>query len=98
MHKEGKVLEIRPRSGRWYPFRILVPAAERPKLKNAVTGPKGYVPGATITASAQLEWNGWAGIELQHAIDPLNSAFATFDEVPSKIRFGSDQLYEIVRK
>jgi hypothetical protein len=52
MHKEGKVLEIRPRSGRWYPFRILVPAAERPKLKNAVTGPKGYVPGATITASA----------------------------------------------
>lgn len=95
------ILEIRPRSGRWYPFHVLVPAAERPLLLKAVTAPHGQLPGPTMTPIAEATLRHgqteWCGIRIAAAVDNLQAAFLYFSKAPSAIRFGQfpDQMYEL---
>jgi hypothetical protein len=101
-HERGqKILEVRPRSGRWYPFHILVPATERERLGPVLVGPYGVPPGAGMTSESEAtissDEGSWSGLRIHHAVDPLNSAFAYFPPAtppPSRIVFGQlPQLY-----
>jgi hypothetical protein len=100
----GTVLEVRPRSGRWYPFLAAVPAAERSSLLRVEHGPFGALPGATITSqndftvtenqSGQVRVS---GIRMSHAITNLHSAFVWLaDPPPSLLYVGMvEETYEI---
>jgi hypothetical protein len=83
-----QLIEIRPRSGRWYPCTVLVPTAERSALRLAVVGPSGAPPAAAMTSSSEVGVPGWSGVNLFHAVDNLNSAYVYFDAVPSALAFG----------
>lgn len=91
---DREVMEVRPRSGRWYPFWALVPRPEFDAISLVVWGPYGVLPGATMVSQSEVELRfnqsgeEWKGMQIGHAIDPLNSAFVYFSRPPSKLIFG----------
>lgn len=89
-------LEIKPRSGRWYPFQFLVPYTEYSCIRNAEQGPFGSPPAGSMTSCTPdilvhncLFGGMWRGISISETITPLNSAFIHLNTMPSKARFGS---------
>jgi hypothetical protein len=86
-------LELRPRSGRWYPCFVTLLNEERSRLKFVVQGPAGLPPSAAMTSEVGVaSVDGlWSGIEINHSIDNLNSAYAVFTSPPSQLRFGSKE-------
>lgn len=86
-------LEIRPRSGRWYPAIVAVKKDSKSQIKSVVSGPAGRPPGATITAGNDFEAsNGWKGFRIHHEITNLRSMYATFtDGFPDEIAFGPSE-------
>ncbi|MDZ4761228.1 MAG: toll/interleukin-1 receptor domain-containing protein [Alphaproteobacteria bacterium] len=88
---DGKlVIELRPRSGRWHPFVVLVPAPDRAKLLNVSFGPAGKPPEVSLVlGSSEVEAdNLYKGVTIQNPIDPLNSAYVYFSTSPTEIVFG----------
>lgn len=83
---DGKpVLELRPRSGRWYPALVAVPKNGSLKISAIMPGPSGRATltgmvrkGAGDSADGQ-----WSCEVVHHAIDALNSLYVAFDGVPT---------------
>ena len=108
LHKDGGgiVLEVRPRSGRWYPFMTAVSSAERAGLRLVGYGPYGELPGALMVSQNDFELTDnrsgqkLAGIRIHHEINNLQAGFIYLsDPTPSVIYFGQlDQMYELKRR
>ena len=84
------VVEVRPRAGRWHPFVVMVPVAERALLLNVEHGPSGRVPEMCMVMGA-CDVDGaptHAGKQIENVVDPLNSAYVTFSASPSEIVVG----------
>jgi hypothetical protein len=94
----GNTIEMRPRSGRWYPFVIAVPPSEVSLIGKIMFGPKGSVPytGHSLSRSiTKFEHQGqeYVGLISHHAVD-LTSAFVQFFQEPTFLAFGqSGKLY-----
>jgi hypothetical protein len=96
IHKvDGRdVLEIRPRSGRWYPGAIGVPKDGTLKVKMVMPGPSGHptLSGMVNTGTGESNDGKWAFTVAYHAIDALNSLYITFDgPLHGEISFGGGQ-------
>lgn len=76
-----EVLEIRPRSGRWYPGAIGVPTAGTLKVTNVMPGASGHptLTGTVHSGGGQSNDGQWTFTVVYHAIDALNSLYVTFD-------------------
>ncbi|KAF0182151.1 MAG: toll/interleukin-1 receptor domain-containing protein [Hyphomonadaceae bacterium] len=85
------VLEVRPRSGRWHPFIVLVPTNEIAKLGVVVPGPSGHPTGTGMVARRDAESNDgtWKGIQTENLVDAANSAYIWLNSLPSAIQFGT---------
>jgi hypothetical protein len=85
-------VEVRPRSGRWFPFYLVVPAAEKHKLKFVEYGPYGAPRAGSLVNSSSVEIDSkqgkFAGTQVSHAIDNLTAAFIRFNERPTMFIFG----------
>ena len=92
---DGKeVLEIRPRSGRWYPGAIGVPKAGALKVGMVMPGPSGHPTLSGMVRSGTGESNDgqWAYTVAHHAIDALTALYVTFDgPLQGEISFGGGQ-------
>jgi hypothetical protein len=89
-----EVLEIRPRSGRWYPGVIGVPKAGALKVKMVMPGPSGHptLSGMVSTATAESSDGQWTYSVAYHAIDALNALYVTFDgPLQGQISFGGGE-------
>jgi hypothetical protein len=87
-----EVLEIRPRSGRWYPCIVGVPTDGPLKVRMVMPGPSGHptLSGMVNRGSGQSPDGKWSFVSANHAIDALNSLYVTFDGLlQGKIAFGS---------
>lgn len=85
------VLEIRPRSGRWYPCVISVPKDGPLKIKAVMPGPSGRptLAGMVSTQSGESSDGRWSFVAAEHAIDALNSLYIAFEgPLRGKIVFG----------
>jgi len=86
------ILEVWPRSGRWYPFGAAVPFDEASKLEVVLQGPRGgLLPLATVIVSMKeigRQGDPIKGYLIHHAIDLLNSAYIQFSELPTRVLFG----------
>lgn len=84
------IFELRPRSGRWYPFTAAVPTAEKDLLDAVYSGPSGAIPSACISHVTEVVLNdgAFSGIHLGSAIDPQMSAFIQLTGMPSQLVFG----------
>lgn len=69
------VLEIRPRSGRWYPCTIAVPTQEITILQSIIVSPEGRPPLGGMTTSSEFNTpdGNWKGRTISHSVDTLNS-------------------------
>ncbi|WP_436168205.1 toll/interleukin-1 receptor domain-containing protein [Bosea sp. LjRoot9] len=88
---DGRItLEIRPRTGRWYPAAVLTKKAERGMLLTVEHGPVGCPPMTSMTSTGDIfsEDGEWAGRVIHNEINAGNSLYATFSAVPSAIAFG----------
>lgn len=93
-----EVLEIRPRSGRWYPGIIGVPKAGGLKVKMVMPGPSGHptLSGMVSTGTGESKDGQWAYTTANHAIDALNALYVTFDgPLHGQISFGGGQEGDI---
>jgi hypothetical protein len=87
--KDGVALELWPRGGLWYPFVVLVPIAERDKLKDVTSGPPGHPPDvAMVLGEESIEAPGYAGIQIQDPISRDRPAYVTFSSRPSVVVYG----------
>jgi hypothetical protein len=78
---EGQmVLEIRPRSGRWYPGVVGVPKGGPLKVSAIMPGPSGHptLNGMVHTSSGGTADGQWEVTAANHAIDALNALYVTF--------------------
>jgi hypothetical protein len=84
------MLEVRPRSGRWFPFAALVKTSERDCLASVVDGPYGAPPHTWFGGVTDITANNSAlsGIQIQAAITNLNSAYIGFTKLPTSLAFG----------
>lgn len=90
-HK-GDILELRPRSGRFYPCLVLVPTHEKDLLDTVDYGPSDRPPMASIVSSSAVDTDEWFGVQLGHAIDNLSSAYVHFKGgLPSRVIFGDNK-------
>lgn len=94
-HHQGDkvVIEIRPRAGRWYPFLAVVPIGEQDLLTSVLYGPAGRPPGGCMVSTGEVVMNQGGvpthkGMQISHAIDPLNSAYVYLKAIPSQMIFG----------
>jgi hypothetical protein len=87
------VLEIRPRTGRWYPCMIAIPASEYGLLGPVIAAPEGLPPSGGMTSSSEFKSQDglWRGVKINHAIDALNSVYIHFTEWPSTVVFGGSR-------
>jgi hypothetical protein len=96
------VLEIRPRSGRWYPCIVGVPKDGALKVGMVMPGPSGHptLSGMVSTGSGEIvlssrgsgENDRWSFVSAYHAIDALNSLYVTFEgPLRGEIVFGSGE-------
>lgn len=87
---DGLVLEIRPRSGRWMPAFVAVPAAERERLKVAIPGPKDFptTSGMVHSGGGSTSDGQFVGETIFHAITSETSLYVSFSERPTEIKFG----------
>jgi len=88
---EKNVVELRPRSGRWYPCIVAVPADEVSRLEFVQVAPYGPPTGNGLVHLTKCDSpdGQWKGICATDAADPLRSAFAYFTSLPSRIQFGT---------
>jgi hypothetical protein len=93
LHNVGgkDVLEVRPRSGRWHPFFVLLPTSEIDKLSVVFPGPSGHPAGTGMVHHREIAtYDGaWKGMETENLVDSANSAYIWLNSLPSSIRFGS---------
>jgi hypothetical protein len=106
-HRTGDVvtLELRPRAGRWFPFMVLVPDGEHAMLSAVTHGPHGRPPDACMVARndvtlENLNGKNYKGVRLQHAVDPLNSAYVQLSAIPSEILFGPEggRVFQLLKR
>jgi hypothetical protein len=96
-----EVLEIRPRSGRWYPGAIGVPKAGALKVTMVMPGPSGHptLSGTVHAGTGESNDGQWMYTAAYHAIDALNALYVTFDgPLQGPISFGGvddGSLYSI---
>ena len=97
--KFGPIIEVRPRAGRWYPAKVLVPEGEREKLRLVAVGPSNAVPGASMTVSANVSGGGLSGLRIDHAVDNLNSLYIYLTDEPSQLIFGQSggELFVVLK-
>jgi hypothetical protein len=89
-----EVLEIRPRSGRWYPGVIGVPKAGALKVNAVMPGPSGYptLTGMVSRGSGESKDGQWTYTVANHAIDALNALYVSFSgPLQGQISFGGGQ-------
>lgn len=91
--KDGKeILELRPRSGRWHPGAVGVPANGKLKIKSIMVNASGYpsMDGMIHRGSGKSADGTWDYTLSFNAIDPLNSLYVEFDgPLQGEISFGS---------
>jgi hypothetical protein len=88
------VLELRPRSGRWYPAIVGVPKGGPLKIKTVMPGPSGRatLSGMVSTGSGESRDGKWSFTSANHAIDALNSLYVAFDgDLRGPIIFGDPE-------
>jgi len=95
------VLELRPRSGRWYPAVVGVLKGGPLVIKCIMPGPSGRATlGGIVNTSSGESLDGlWSYISAHHAIDALNSLYISFEGEPrGPIMFGDQegQLYPLI--
>jgi hypothetical protein len=76
------VLEIRPRSGRWYPCIVGVPKNGPLKIRNVMPGPSGGPPpsaGQVSMGDAPSESPAWSFETVLEAIDASKSLYVWFE-------------------
>lgn len=89
-----EVLEVRPRSGRWYPGVIGVPKAGVLKVKMVLPGPSGHplLTGMVSTGEGVSNDGLWLYTIAYHSIDALNALYVTFDgPLQGQISFGGGE-------
>jgi TIR domain-containing protein len=87
----AEVLEVRPRSGRWYPGAIGVPKSGNLAVKMLMPGPSGHptLSGLVNSGTGESQDGQWAYTVVYHAIDALNALYATFEgPLKGQISFG----------
>lgn len=93
-----EVLEIRPRSGRWYPGAIGVQRSGTLRVGTIMPGPNGHptLSGMVHSGSGESADGKWDYKVAYHSIDPLTSLYVTFNE-PLKgiISFGGGEEGDI---
>lgn len=84
------VLEVWPRSGRWFPFVVVVPAGEEHLLGPVLFGPRGGITGAGMVSGGEAGSpdGKFKGKGISNAIDALNTAHIFLNAKPSEIHFG----------
>lgn len=89
------MLEVRPRSGRWFPFAALVKTSERDRLASVIDGPYGTPPRTWMGGEADITRNNGtlSGTKIEKAITNLNSAYIGFSKLPTSLWFGQDPNY-----
>ena len=95
---QQEILELRPRTGRWYPAVFMLLAEERNRSVCAIVGPQGGIPLGGMTTSSDITTPDgiWWGQRLGHSVDPLTSMYLCFSEKPTTIVFGSlDDNYRL---
>ncbi|WP_165185707.1 toll/interleukin-1 receptor domain-containing protein [Caulobacter soli] len=90
-HKNGPILEIRPRAGRWRNALAMVSLDQKDLLRFALVGPAGALPGSGIvhTSASGID-NLWVGERVNSPVDSLNSLFVFFTDLPNKLLTGSE--------
>jgi hypothetical protein len=80
-HDGQMVLEIRPRSGRWYPGVVGVQKDGPLKVFTIMPGPSGHptLSGMVHKGSGQSQDGQWEFTVAHHAIDALNALYVKFD-------------------
>lgn len=89
-----EVLEVRPRSGRWYPAVIGVPKSGALKVESVMPGPSGHptLSGMVSTGSGESGDGQWTYKAAFHAVDALNALYVTFDRpLEGQISFGGGE-------
>ena len=76
-----EVLEIRPRSGRWYPGFIGLPTKGPLKVMQIMHGPSGHPTLSGMIRQSKVESGDgqWTCDIAHHAIDALTALYVTFD-------------------
>jgi hypothetical protein len=86
----GPCIEIRPRSGRWHPFCVMVPRKEKDRITSLFTGPSGYPVNYGTVIGGECSCGEYEGRSTTNLVDSLTSAYVSFSELPSCIVFGTD--------
>jgi hypothetical protein len=86
----GPCIEIRPRSGRWHPFYVMVPGKEKDRITSLFTGPSGYPVNYGTVIGGECSYGEYEGRSTTNLVDSLTSAYVSFSELPSCIVFGTD--------
>ena len=85
-------IEIRPRAGRWHPFLVAVPAAEKDAVKlNVSHGPAGQLPAACMMVDMGEVTNKHGelvGRVFGNQATPTESFYIQCATLPSRIVFG----------
>lgn len=86
----GYVLEVWPRSGRWFPFAVAVSAVDADKLGMVKQGPRGGIVGGGVVQNVRTSDDAIKGklVSIGHAIDSLNTGQIFFRAMPSEVHFG----------
>lgn len=89
---EPHTIEVRPRAGRWHPFVVAVPVAEKDAVKlNVAHGPSGQLPRACMMqhlgefAPSSGEW---VGSVFGNQATPTESFYIYCAKLPSRLLFG----------
>jgi hypothetical protein len=86
----GPCVEIRPRSGRWHPFHVMVLPNEKDRITGFFTGPSGYPVNWGSISHGDCSYGEYEGSSTTNLVDSLTSAYVSFSELPSRIVFGTD--------
>jgi len=88
-------IELRPRSGVWYPGFAMVPEAESERLGAALPGPPGRIPQGGVVYEQRFTVDApqgkFSGVQLHHRFDNQTSLFVLLSGSPSKLVFGSQE-------
>jgi hypothetical protein len=87
----GPCVEIRPRSGRWHPFYVMVLPNEKDRITDFFTGPSGYPVNEGTINWGECSYAEYEGRSTTNLVDSLTSAYVSFSELPSRIVFGTDE-------
>lgn len=90
----GTYIEVRPRSGRWYPFNLSFPPEIRPSYNLTLTAPRGREPifaGTFRYSGDQVRRHGYNGPQILEAVDAQTSAYVLVNiSFPFQFAFGND--------